>query len=176
MLPFELPPTTGSSVSPMWDGRHFVLGDERTPVLEYSENLEGWTENLTAIHEAAVEGGAHPIDVASRKDALRQVKVHMPSPKAVIMEIGCSSGYFIKDLAKALPEAVIIATDVVREPLYRLAKTCPGVPLIRFDLLRCPIPDQGVDIVVMLNVLEHIETTFSGVVEHGTLVYKSIDW
>lgn len=156
MLPFDLPPPVGYSVSPKWDGQNFVFGDQRMPVLEYSENFAGWSDDLTALHEEAA-GDSHPIDLASRNDAIAQVKKFMPSAQAVIMEIGCSSGFLIRDLAKALPEAVIVGADVVKEPLYRLARTLPGIPLIRFDLLQCPLPDQSVDVLVMLNVLEHIE-------------------
>lgn len=156
MLPFELPPPTGYSVSPKWDGRNFVFGDQSTPVLEYSENFAGWSDELTALHEEAA-GDSHPIDLASRNDALVQVKKFIPFDKAVIVEIGCSSGFLIRDLAKSFPEAVILGTDVVKEPLYRLARSLPGIPLIRFDLLQCPLPNQSVDVLVMLNVLEHIE-------------------
>lgn len=156
MLPFDLPPPVGYSVSPRWDGQNFVFGDQRMPVLEYSENFAGWSDDLTALHEEAA-GDSHPVDLASRNDAVAQVKKFMPSAQAVIMEIGCSSGFLIRDLAKAFPEAVIVGADVVKEPLYRLARTLPGIPLIRFDLLQCPLPDQSVDVLVMLNVLEHIQ-------------------
>ncbi len=156
MLPFDLPPPAGYSVSPRWDGQNFVFGDQRTPVLEYSENFAGWSDDLTALHEEAA-GDSHPIDLASRNDAVAQVKKFMPFAQAVIMEIGCSSGFLIRDLAKSFPEAVIVGADVVKQPLYRLAKTLPGIPLIRFDLLQCPLPDQSVDVLIMLNVLEHIE-------------------
>lgn len=156
ILPFDLPPPAGYSTPPKWDGRNFVFGDQRTPVLEYSENFAGWSDDLTALHEEAA-GDSHPIDLASRNDAVAQVRKFMPSAQAVIMEIGCSSGFLIRDLAKEFPEAVIVGVDVVKEPLYRLANTLPGIPLIRFDLLQCPLPDQSVDVMVMLNVLEHIE-------------------
>jgi len=156
MLPFDLPPLAGYSVSPKWDGHNFLFGEQCTPVLEYSENFAGWSDDLTALHEEAA-GDSHPVDLASRHDAVEQVKKFLPSPQAVIMEIGCSSGFLIRDLATSFPEAVIVGADVVKEPLYRLAKTLPGVPLIRFDLLQCPLPNQSVDVLVMLNVLEHIE-------------------
>lgn len=156
MLPFDLPPPTGCSASPRWDGQKFVFDDTSTPVLEYSENFAGWSDDLTALHEEAA-GDSHPIDLASRNDAVAQVEKFMPSAQAVIMEIGCSSGFLIRDLAKAFPEALIVGADVVKEPLFRLANTLPGVPLIRFDLLQCPLPDQSVDVLIMLNVLEHIE-------------------
>jgi len=156
ILPFDLPAPTGCSSAPKWDGRNFVLGDKVTPVLEYSENFVGWSDDLTALHEDAL-GDGHPIDFASRRDALLQVKKQRPSGSSVIMDLGCSSGFLIKDLVKFFPKATIVGADVVKEPLYRLAKTCPGIPLIRFDLLRCPLPDKTVDVLVMLNVFEHIE-------------------
>jgi SAM-dependent methyltransferase len=156
ILPFDLPPPAGSSISPQWDGQNFLLGNQSTPVLEYSENFAGWSDDLTALHEEAA-GDSHPIDLASRNDAVAQVKKMSPPAQAVIMEIGCSSCFLIKDLASSFPEAVIIGADVVKDPLYRLAKTLPGIPLIRFDLLKSPLPDQSVDVLIMLNVLEHIE-------------------
>ncbi len=156
ILPFKLSPPEGCSDSPQWDGMNFVLSGQCTPVLEYSENFAGWSDELTALHEE-VAGNSHPIDIASRRDALKQVKNVMPSAHAVIMEIGCSSGYLIRDMVHFFPEAVILGGDVVKEPLFRLAKSISGVPLLRFDLLQCPIPDKSVDVLVMLNVLEHIE-------------------
>jgi SAM-dependent methyltransferase len=72
------------------------------------------------------------------------------------MEIGCSSGFQLKEIHKQFKEAVVIGADVVKEPLYRLARTTPEIPLIRFDLLRCPLPQGCVDMLIMSNVLEHI--------------------
>jgi trans-aconitate methyltransferase len=155
-LPFDLPPPDGYSARPEWDGQRFSLGGQYTHIIEYSENFSGWSDDLTALHEESA-GDSHPIDVASRMDAVAQVKKNMPSAQAVIMEIGCSSGFLLRDLATSFREAVIIGADVVKEPLYKLAKTLPGIPLIRFDLLQCPLPDMSIDVLVMLNVLEHID-------------------
>ncbi len=155
-IPFELPAAEKYGESPKWDGQAFVFDGKRTAVLEYSENFAGWSDALTALHEEAA-GGEHPVDLASRNDALEQVKKFISSPEVVVLEIGCSSGFFIRDLATTLPEAVIIGADVVKEPLYRLARSLSGIPLIRFDLLKCPLPDQSIDLIVMLNVLEHID-------------------
>lgn len=156
MLPFPLPAPAGYSLPPHWDGKKFVFGDQSTSVLEYSENFAGWSDDLTALHEESA-GDSHPIDLASRRDALVQVGNSMPSSRSVIMEIGCSSGFFLRDLVKTFPEAIIVGADVVKAPLFRLANSLAGIPLIRFDLLRCPLPDRSVDVLVMLNVLEHIE-------------------
>ena len=156
MLPFILPPPAGCTVVPKWDGRNFVFGDQLTPVLEYSENFAGWSDDLTVLHEEAL-GDSHPIDLASRCDAILQVNKYRSTEQKVIMEIGCSSGFLIRDLAKSLPNTVIVGADVVKEPLFRLAESLPGIPLIRFDLLQCPLPEQCIDVLIMINVLEHIE-------------------
>ena len=141
---------------PYWDGEHFILGTKRLLVLEYSENFAGWSDDLTFLHEKAV-GANHPIDIASRNDALLQVQNIRPTYESVIMEIGCSSGYLIRDLKNKFSQCVIVGVDVVKEPLYQLAKSSKGIPLIRFDLLECPLPNESVDVLLMLNVLEHIE-------------------
>lgn len=155
-LPFLLPAPKGYSSAPEWDGQSFVVGDLRTPVLEYSENFAGWSDDLTALHEEAA-GESHPIDVASRRNAIEEVRKAVRTSSPVIMEIGCSSGFLIRELVAEFPSACVIGADVVKAPLYRLATRLPGVPLMRFDLLHCPLPDQSVDVLIMLNVLEHIE-------------------
>lgn len=155
-LPFALPSPAGYKDPPRWDGKKFILQNQTFSVLEYSENFAGWSDNLTAMHEEAA-GSGHPIDIASRCNALSQVESYLKSPNPVIMEIGCSSGYLLRDLVASFPNAVILGADVVKDPLYRLASYLPGVPLMRFDLLKCPLPEGVVDILIMLNVLEHIE-------------------
>ena len=165
ILPFELPPPPGYSVSPKWDGLNFTIGDQCSPVLEYSTNFSGWTDNLTALHEELI-GANHPIDIASRVHACSQVKEHIPNGRGVIMEIGCSSGYLLRDLGTIFPDAIVIGGDVVREPLFKLAERLPGIPLIRFDLLQSPLPDNIADVLVMLNVLEHIEDDVAALKKH----------
>ena len=40
--------------------------NEKYKVLEYSENFEGWSDNLTELYDDNI-GDNHPIDVASRE-------------------------------------------------------------------------------------------------------------
>lgn len=156
MISFTYPPPKGALDIPVWNGQIFLIGNISHHVLEYSENFSGWSDDLTSLHEQ-VSGDKHPIDVASRKDAVEQVEQCNPTIDTVIMEIGCSSGFLIRDLKKYYPDIYLIGVDVVKEPLYRLAKSLPGVPLLRFDLLQCPLGGSSIDILIMLNVLEHIE-------------------
>lgn len=155
MIPFRLPVPSGYDCEPVWNGTRFVIGDTSVPVLEYSENFEGWSDDLTQLHEEAA-GEHHPIDVASRRHAIAQIADKVGSGEKVIMDIGCSSGFLLKDLAVAFPNCSLIGADVVKDPLLKLAPQLTDIPLIRFDLLQCPLPPQSVDVIVMLNVFEHI--------------------
>tara|TARA_B110000444_G_C18822544_1_gene588521 strand:+ start:1075 stop:1959 length:885 start_codon:yes stop_codon:yes gene_type:complete len=155
-LPFNLPPIDKSDNFPIWDGKNFRVGDVHLPILEYSENLSGWSEDLTTLHEDA-SGKDHPIDIASRKMAVNSVKKYCSSYNQSILEIGCSSGYLLEDLKWEFKKSQIIGADVVRGPLLEIKKKIPDIPLFLFDILKCPIPDNSIDVIIMLNVLEHIE-------------------
>jgi SAM-dependent methyltransferase len=141
---------------PEWVGQGFQVGNEFFHVLSYEKSSSGWTDDLTTFHEETA-GESHFIDQASRKQAVYQLTKHIKTDKPVIMDIGCSSGFLIKEIKKVLPSSFVIGTDVVMGPLMKLASTNPDTPLLHFDLTRCPLPDNSVDAVVLLNVLEHIE-------------------
>jgi SAM-dependent methyltransferase len=152
-FPFPSPP--GSVEQPQWTGAGFRLGDRVVPLLEYSENEAGWSDDLTELHEEAA-GDSHPVDTASRNDALAQLAARFENRAFTLLEVGCSSGFMLKALRQRFPNATVIGADVVRAPLHALAHENLGVPLLRFDLVKCPLPSESCDAVVMLNVLEHI--------------------
>jgi SAM-dependent methyltransferase len=155
-MTYSFPPPAGFDAAPQWTGSGFRLGGETVSVLEYSENCEGWSDDLTTLHEENA-GDSHPIDLASRSDALDQLSSHFRSSDAfTLLEVGCSSGFMLRAMAKRFPAATIIGSDVVRGPLGALAEKVPYIPLLRFDLVCCPLESQSCDAVVMLNVLEHI--------------------
>jgi SAM-dependent methyltransferase len=154
---FVFPALPGLAQSPEWTGNGFLVGDKALPLLSYEGKSSGWTDELTEFHEN-VAGSSHFIDVASRQIAIREAALHCPKPgEAVMLDIGCSSGFLLADMRAAFPDAFVLGADVVLRPLAALAKRLPGVPLMHFDLTRCPLPDASVDVVFLLNVLEHIE-------------------
>lgn len=156
VLPFRLAPRKPGEPEPAWTGSGFRVGEESVAILEYSANLEGWSDDLTAMHEDAA-GADHPIDLASRRGALHSLAEHLRVSPEIILEVGSSSGFLLPLLRQRYGQSTIVGSDVVRGPLLKLAVTHPDIPILRFDLTCCPLPDACVDAVVMLNVLEHIE-------------------
>ncbi len=152
---YSWPPLPDTKEKPVWTGRGFRVAECSVPVLFYETANSGWTDDLTAFHEEKA-GATHSIDVASREYALYQLKRFASSPAPIILEAGCSSGFFLRLLVQSMPEALLIGSDYVPGPLLQLAQDLPDLPLLQFDLTRCPLPNQSLDGIVLLNVLEHI--------------------
>jgi len=158
MSAYPWPPPSDPSVPdrPIWTGRGFLLGDAIAPILSYGVSSSGWNDELTEFHEETA-GADHPIDRASRQYALEQLQRYVKGEYQVILEAGCSSGFMLRLICERFPHISVIGSDVVRGPLEQLAATMPNIPLLRFDLAHCPLPDSSIDAVVLLNVLEHID-------------------
>jgi SAM-dependent methyltransferase len=155
---FPWPPLVAGAASPTWRGTAFRLPDgTSSSVLVYAENTSHWSEELTQLHETEAGEGDHPIDRASRQLALDSVQRQFAALPGAVLDAGCSSGFFLRDLRRQLPQVPAIGADYIAGPLVRLAKTLPGTPLLQFDLRTCPLPNDCLSAVVCLNVLEHID-------------------
>lgn len=152
-IPLDFPSLNG--VIPEWTGNGFLLDEKKVPVLDYGSNLDGWNDDLTTFHEEEA-GSRHPIDIASRLQALEVLQKNSVVD-GVILEIGCSAGHMLSEIKSHFPKATLIGADVIKGTLLALARRMPEVPLLCFDLSSCPLADNSVDAVIMLNVLEHIE-------------------
>jgi SAM-dependent methyltransferase len=172
MTPFPWPAI--DNLHPVWTGHGFNLADRCCPVLDYEAGESGWSDALTRFHEDTAGEGTHPIDVASRRRARAAIKRHVRPDDGtlVLLEAGCSSGFLLQELVREWPRSLVIGSDYIPDPLYRLAGRMPNLPLLRFDLVKCPLPPASVDAVVLLNVLEHIEDD-AGAVEQVARVLKS---
>jgi SAM-dependent methyltransferase len=152
-FPWPTPP--GSSSPPQWNGREFVVADGgRRDVLCYDSADSNWSPELTALHEAEA-GANHPIDQASRARAVQSIQ-RFARPEPIVLDVGSSSGFVLDALQRSGSDAALIGSDFLKQPLLALAKRLPGVPLLQFDLSRCPLPTACVDAVIALNVMEHI--------------------
>jgi SAM-dependent methyltransferase len=155
MIDYPWPAPPGTLQQPIWTGRGFAVGQDTYKVLCYRVTASGWSDELTEFHEDTA-GANHPIDLASRREALAQLGRHIRGESPLILEVGCSSGFMLKEIRRHFPETGLIGADFVRGPLEQLAQEVPELPLLQFDLTDCPLPDTSLDAVVLLNVLEHI--------------------
>jgi SAM-dependent methyltransferase len=153
---FPWPPLHEAGPVPAWDGARFRVGGEERQILEYSRDETAWDATLTVFHEETASSD-HPIDLASRRQAIAGLTRFVRTSAPVILEVGSSSGFLLPLLRQAFPGACVIGSDAFPETLHALAARGGGFPLLQFDLARCPLPDSCVDAVVALNVLEHIE-------------------
>jgi SAM-dependent methyltransferase len=172
LVDFPWPAPPGASTAPVWSPAGFRLnGDPARAVLVYDAADSHWSPELTDLHEAEA-GSQHPIDLASRRWAVRSLAEYLPPdrPQPVVLDVGCSSGFVLEEIQAALPQAALIGSDYILPPLEKLAQRLPGVPLLQFDLRRCPLPDGCVDAVTALNVLEHIDDDTAALREIGRIL------
>jgi SAM-dependent methyltransferase len=155
LINFPWPKPPSLTIAPHWSGSQFVSGVQACRVLAYAADDSHWSNDLTAFHELEA-GHDHPIDLASRAAAVKSM-VQLASQEPILLDVGCSSGFVLEDLKKALPKASLIGADYLHGPLEGLAKRIHDIPLLQFDLRQCPLPDCCVDGVTCLNVLEHID-------------------
>lgn len=152
---FPWPTPQNTTAKPKWNGDHFDLDNQSVRVLTYAAEESHWSDQLTSLHEDTA-GPDHPIDVASRELAvLSMAKLTKESP--ILLDVGCSSGYILQDLQEEFPAASLIGADYIFGPLKGLASRMPNIPIMQFDLRSCPLPDECVDGITCLNVLEHID-------------------
>lgn len=153
--PFPGTPLEPGSVR--WDGHEFVIAEKhRRKILCYDDTQSNWSDELTQLHEQET-GSNHPIDKASRRLAIRSVRKYLRAQNPVLLDVGCSSGFLLEELRSAFPSAQILGADYIPELLERVAMRLSGVPIVQFDLRKCPLPDNSIDAITCLNVLEHID-------------------
>jgi SAM-dependent methyltransferase len=148
-----------------WNGRMFAMpSGEECRILEYSlsETTPGWNDNHVELLKRTTNFDL-PIDRASRRMALRSIDEcsKVIGESFNLLEIGCSDGFLLKQLRQLYPDAAICGTDLSMALLRRLAVQLDAegfpTPFLRLDIAACPNLIDIFDIVVALNVLEHIK-------------------
>jgi ubiquinone/menaquinone biosynthesis C-methylase UbiE len=116
---------------------------------EYAVN---WSEELEELHEESSR--AHFIDVWTRRAMLARVGWLPHGP--TVIDIGCSTGYLLEDLRRAIPDASLIGVDLVAGGLYKAHENVPEAVLLQADACALPLQDASVDAAVSANLLEHL--------------------
>ena len=74
------------------------------------------------------------------------------------LEVGCGEGFSTQRLRRMLPATVAFEASDVEDRLVRAAAAAnPNMPIRRESIYTLARPDQSVDLVLALEVLEHLE-------------------
>jgi SAM-dependent methyltransferase len=73
-----------------------------------------------------------------------------------VLEVGCGEGIVLATLAARLPGTRFDGLELDEVALGRARVRCPGAGLVRGDACELPFGSQSFDLVVCLEVLEHL--------------------
>jgi SAM-dependent methyltransferase len=129
--------------------------NEKLKILEYSENTQGWNDELTKMADHDISNN-HPIDDASIQMCLDLLQKYEKSEKKIVLEIGCLNGNLTKKIINT-QKYYYIGSDAINNSIQNLSKIYKDNPFIVFDILKNPFKKSICNTLIMLNVLEHVE-------------------
>ena len=134
---------------------------ERRPFYSFHQDgsifsEENWSDLLEDMHDESKEG-THPIDFFERKMVFDQLGNFLKTNKhPVICDFGCSTGYMLNEIREENPDSVLLGVDIIESGLLKLSRSNSDIMLFKFDITNIPFPNELLDVVICLNVLEHI--------------------
>jgi SAM-dependent methyltransferase len=148
-----LRPPAGLSSLPGYDGGWSLPGESPAPYLSYADNgaAVNWSDELEELHEESSR--SHFMDVWTRRSMLDRAQI---GPRDVVLDLGCSTGYLLEDLAVAYPQGTLLGLDLVGAGLVKAHEHVPSALLLRADACAVPLHDASVDAVLSANLLEHV--------------------
>jgi SAM-dependent methyltransferase len=106
--------------------------------------------------------------------AVRGLLLPQVKPGDIVLEIGCGAGYSSLNLLECLPAGVdFVGSDVGETLLHKARFRNPGIAFVRQSVYDLALPDRSVDVVVMLEVLEHLESPVKALAEVHRVVRKA---
>ena len=153
---------------PSFDRGWLTDGEDRAPFLRYvTDDSVNWSEELEQLHDD--QGRSHFLDVATRRAMLAVVAKAQPG--SMIVDLGCSSGHLLEDLAAGHPGALLVGVDLVESGLRRAHTSVPDAVLLQADARALPLCSSVAEFVVSANLLEHVDDDV-GVLREVTRVLR----
>jgi SAM-dependent methyltransferase len=122
--------------------------------LEYlGEDLVNWSDDLEELH-SAVE--SHFIDVWTREASIAALRAATVRGEGVVADLGCASGYLLRQIASERPDLVLVGIDAEASGLPAARRAVPDAILAHASVTALPLPDSTLDVVLALNLLEHV--------------------
>jgi SAM-dependent methyltransferase len=158
-----LRPPPGSEAVPVFDRGWLRTDGGRDPYLRYvgDRHPVNWSADLEELHVETSRD--HFIDVWTRRAMLE--RLGPPVPGEVIVDLGCSTGYLLRELREARPQAQLIGVDLIVSGLHAAHRQVPDARLLQADACSLPLDDTSVDVAVSANLLEHVSDDEAALVE-----------
>lgn len=97
-------------------------------------------------------------DEASARKAQQEVEELLGEtlpPAAVVLDVGCGTGWFAAGLGRARPDVTVVGLDLSAGMLGK-ATEAGATRLVQGDATRLPFADSSIDVVVGRGVLHHL--------------------
>ena len=108
-------------------------------------------------------------------DAVRDLLQPALRPGDTMMEIGCGAGYSTERLRAWLPEGIACAgSDVGASLVDKARRRNPGTPIIQQSVYSLAMPTKSVDVLVMMEVLEHLEQPAAALAELARVARRHV--
>jgi 23S rRNA (guanine745-N1)-methyltransferase len=91
-------------------------------------------------------------------------------PRGTVADIGCGEGYYVGEVARQLPDAMCLGTDIAKDGIKMAAKTYPTVQFAVADTnVGLPLADESVDVLLNIFAPRHGQE-FARVLKPGGVV------
>lgn len=100
-------------------------------------------------------------DLAALKmrKCLESINVYYPEKQGEVLEIGCGAGRFIRSLKAHLPHFHYSGCDIDAGSIRLAASYDDGISYQVADAVSLPYTDRMFDVIVLFDILEHVENT-----------------
>jgi SAM-dependent methyltransferase len=149
-----LRPPPGSETLPVFERGWLRPDGGKDPYLRYvaGRHPVNWSVELEELHVETSRD--HFIDVWTRRAMLE--RLGPPAPAEIIADLGCSTGYLLRELRVVRPRAQLIGVDLIASGLRTAHRHVPDARLLQADVCALPLEDASVDAAVSANLLEHV--------------------
>jgi SAM-dependent methyltransferase len=112
-----------------------------------------WDSELESLHADSTE--THFMDVLTRAAVFEGIRRSGAGVER-ILEVGCSSGYMLREMESEWPAAHLAGLDALADGLATAQRRVPKAEIAHASATDLPVADDSVDAVVAVNVLEHV--------------------
>lgn len=148
----------------------------RRPFYEFDNQFKkqsNWSDSLNSVFYDS-DFKTHPLELKEHSIVIEYIKGYFDTQgvgcQLFICDFGCSTGYMLSKIENELHEPILIGVDIVDSSLVMLHNNKPEYLLFKFDITKIPFPDNFLDCIICLNVLEHIEDDIKALSEFNRVL------